>query len=51
VTEILGRNHLKGGKKDLFWCMISEVSVHGLLDPLLSACGKAEHHGAEGIIE
>jgi hypothetical protein len=30
--------------------MVSEVSVHGDLAPSNWACGEAEHHGGEGIV-
>jgi hypothetical protein len=29
------REFIKGGKKDLFWLIVSEISVHGLLALLL----------------
>jgi hypothetical protein len=30
---------------DLFWLVVSEMSGHGQLAPLLWAGGEAEHHG------
>jgi hypothetical protein len=30
---------------------VSEVSVHGLVAPLLWACGEPKHHGGEGVKE
>jgi hypothetical protein len=38
-------------EKTLFWLVVSEVSVHGNLAPLLWTCSKAEHHDGEGILE
>jgi hypothetical protein len=36
-------------RRDLFWLMISEVSVHGGLVPLLETVFKAEQHGSKSM--
>jgi hypothetical protein len=32
-------------RKDLFWLVVSEVSVHDQLTALFLGCGEAEEHG------
>jgi hypothetical protein len=36
-------------RKDLFWLMVSEGSVHGWLAPLLWASHETEHHGTKSM--
>jgi hypothetical protein len=36
-------------RKVVFWAMIWEFSVHGLLAPILWAWGQAEHHGGRSV--